>query len=62
MPIYIVKCDKCGEEFEVITHRPTDTVISTCPTCGGVKLTKVPAVSNVKVQDGTPIFHNGGSK
>ena len=60
LPIYIMKCLKCGLEREVFTHRPTDTVISTCPKCGGVKFTKLPAAPNFKVKDGTEKFHKRG--
>ena len=58
--LYVVKCKKCGEVMEVLTHRPTSVIIHTCSKCGGVKFEKLPAAPNFKVVDGTPIF--GGSK
>lgn len=37
MPIYEYKCDKCGNEFELIVYRD-DT--PKCPACGDTALTK----------------------
>ena len=60
MPVYIVKCKKCGEVMEVLTHLPTNTIINTCAKCGGVKFEKLPTAPNFKVEGGTEKFHKRG--
>ncbi|PYV90999.1 MAG: FmdB family transcriptional regulator [Acidobacteria bacterium] len=39
MPIYEYRCEKCGNQFEVI-QKISDSPLKTCPTCKG-RLTKL---------------------
>ncbi|MBW1704552.1 MAG: zinc ribbon domain-containing protein [Deltaproteobacteria bacterium] len=41
MPIYELKCKKCGNVFEFLCFHSSDEATATCPSCGGSKTEKL---------------------
>ncbi len=40
MPIYIFKCEKCNNMFEVFQKNPKDSFECSCPECRSTKVKK----------------------
>ncbi|MBN2543575.1 zinc ribbon domain-containing protein [bacterium] len=47
MPIYVYKCEECGEVFEHLIIRSTDK--PKCSKCGSENLKKLPTTFGVKM-------------
>lgn len=51
MPIYIYKCEDCGEVFEYFIAKRSDK--PECAKCGSHKLKKLPSTFGVKMRNST---------
>lgn len=49
MPIYVLKCDRCGEEFERLFLKDIGPVMGQCPCCPDGILRKRPAAPSFTV-------------
>jgi len=49
MPIYLYKCEECGEVFECLVMKSTDE--PKCSKCGSPSLKKLPTTFGVRMGD-----------
>jgi putative FmdB family regulatory protein len=41
MPLYELRCEKCGHEFEELVFRRTELASLTCPRCGAPQVSQL---------------------